>query len=254
MTQKVQIDISDITQTFFSFRDDVYIQRESMLEMNISKYTSFSNFLEMLNGSIRINNRTTFSDKSEIGEYSDKRFKFFHFLPAIKGLKPSKNDLLRWKNEDEQLSLAKYVYASSWSSNPDEDYLMWQAYATRGIGVKINTTIKEFLLALKLENCVLVCAEVCYENVPKKTSFERFFLKGKEYKAEREIRFCILPKNIDTTKKRISINIESDFIKSVTLSPFEPRLILDMCRETIQKVKPQLQIHSSKILYGKSDL
>ena len=59
MTQKVQIDISDITQTFFSFRDDVYIQRESMLEMNISKYTSFSNFLEMLNGSIRINNRTT---------------------------------------------------------------------------------------------------------------------------------------------------------------------------------------------------
>lgn len=245
------LEIQDIIESFDKISDGVYIQNRTILDNSICKYTSFSNLLEMLNGSFTISNRTAFSDRCERGEYSNERFKFFHFFPVVEGLKPSATDWERWEKEDKQLELSQYVYASSWSHKDYEDYLMWRAYATRGLGVRINTTVKDFLSALKLENCILLCSKIQYRNAPKQTTFDRLFLKDVEYESETEIRFCIIPENIDVTKKRVSIGVDPQFIKSITLSPFESQFILNMCKEAILKLNPNVQVNKSKILYEK---
>lgn len=228
--------------------ENIYIQDLALLDTPISKYMSFDGFLEVLKGNFSVCNRTTFDDKGEHGEYNDRRFYFFHFFPVVKGLKPSEKDWERWRWEDEQRIISKYVYTSSWTYKTYEDYLMWRIYASRGIGIRINTTVKDFLCSLKLENCRLVCAKVKYKNTAKQTAFDRLFLKNKEYDSEKEIRFCIVPNNIDIQKKRISVNISPGFIKSVTLSPFESSNIIDMCRDTINKLWPDMAVGKSKIV------
>lgn len=70
---------------------------------------------------------------------------------------------------------------------------MWRVYASRGIGVRINATVKDFLVFLELENCKLFCAKVCYKNTAKQTTLDRLFLKNEEYDSGKEIRFCIVP-------------------------------------------------------------
>ncbi len=243
-----EFEVQDIIDSFYKISDCIYIQNIAILEDSICKYTSFSNFLEMLRGTFVISNRTTFDDKCEHGEYSNRRFYFFHFFPVVKGLKPSEKDWERWRWEDEQRVASKYVYTSSWTYKACEDYLMWRVYASRGIGVRINTTVKDFLASLKLENCKLFCAKVCYKNTAKQTTFDRLFLKNKEYDSEMEMRFCIVPDKENVEKNRILVNVNPDFIKSVTLSPFESSNIVDMCRDTIHKLRVDLAVNESNLL------
>ena len=117
-----------------------------------------------------------------------------------------------------------------------------------GIGIRINTTVKDFLAFLKLGNSKLFCAKVHYKNAAKQTAFDRLFSKNREYDSEKEIRFCIVPNDMDIHKKRISVNVSSSFIKSVTLSPFESPNITDMCRDTIYKLRSDITVGESKVL------
>lgn len=153
-----KFDMTELIKEFQNPFDNIYIQELSILDIPIGKYMLFTNFIDVLKGNICISNRTTFDDRCEYGEYSDRRFYFFHFFPVVKGLKPSDKDWGRWYWEDEQRVASKYVYTSSWTYKAYEDYLMWRVYASRGIGVRINTTVKDFLASLKLENCKLFCA------------------------------------------------------------------------------------------------
>lgn len=243
-----QFDITEFIDEFQNPFENIYIQDLALLEAPISKYMSFDSFIEVFKGKFSISNRTTFDDKSEHGEYSNRRFYFFHFFPVVKGLKPSEKDWERWRWEDEQRVVSKYVYTSSWTYKAYEDYLMWRVYASRGIGVRINTTVKDFLASLKLENCKLFCAKVCYKNTAKQTTFDRLFLKNKEYDSEMEMRFCIVPDKENVEKNRILVNVNPDFIKSVTLSPFESSNIVDMCRDTIHKLRVDLAVEVSNLL------
>ena len=243
-----EFDVTELIEEFKSLYENIYVQDLALLNVPISKYMSFSSFIEVLNGNFSIGNRTSFDDKCEHGEYCDMRFYFFHFFPVVKGLKPSEKDWERWSREDKQRIASKYVYTSSWTYKTYEDYLMWRIYASNGIGIRINTTIKDFLLSLKLENCRLFCAKVRYRNTAKHTAFDMLFFKNREYDSENEIRFCIVPNNIDIQKIRISVNVSLDFIKSVTLSPFESSNIIDMCRDTIGKLRPDIAVGESKIL------
>lgn len=243
-----EFDITELIDEFQNPFENIYIQDLALLDAPISKYMSFDSFVEVLKGNFSVCNRTTFDDKEEHGEYNDRRFYFFHFFPVVKGLKPSEKDWERWRWENEQRIISKYVYASSWTYKTYEDYLMWRIYASRGIGIRINTTVKDFLCSLKLENCRLVCAKVKYKNTAKQTAFDRLFLKNKEYDSEKEIRFCILPNEIDVNQKRIIVHVDPTFIKSVTLSPFESADIIDMCGYAINKHRPELLMEKSKIL------
>ena len=243
-----EFDITELIDEFQNPFENIYIQDLALLDAPISKYMSFASFIEVLKGNFSVSNRTTFEDKVEHGEYNDRRFYFFHFFPVVKGLKPSEKDLERWSWEDKQRIASKYVYTSSWTYKTYEDYLMWRIYASNGIGIRINTTVKEFLSSLILKNCKLICAKVHYKNAAKQTAFDRLFLKNIEYDSEKEIRFCIVPNIIDIQKKRISVNVSPDFIKSVTLSPFESSNIIDMCRDTIGKLRQDIAIDESKIL------
>lgn len=243
-----KFDMTELIKEFQNPFDNIYIQELSILDIPIGKYMLFTNFIDVLKGNICISNRTTFDDRCEYGEYSDRRFYFFHFFPVVKGLKPSDKDWGRWYWEDEQRVASKYVYTSSWTYKAYEDYLMWRVYASRGIGVRINTTVKDFLASLKLENCKLFCAKVCYKNTAKQTTFDRLFLKNKEYDSEMEMRFCIVPDKENVEKNRILVNVNPDFIKSVTLSPFESSNIVDMCRDTIHKLRVDLAVNVSNLL------
>lgn len=243
-----EFDITELIKDFKSPFENIYIQDLALLDTPISKYMPFASFIEVMKGNISVSNRTAFDDKCEHGEYSDRRFYFFHFFPVVKGLKPSKKDWERWRWENEQRMISKYVYTSSWTYKTYEDYLMWRIYASRGIGIRINTTVKEFLSSFKLEGCKLICAKVRYKNTAKQTTFDRLFLKNQEYDSEKEMRFCIVPNNMDIQKKRISVNVNPNFIKSVTLSPFESPNITDMCRDTINKLRPNITVNASNIL------
>lgn len=243
-----QFDITEFIDEFQNPFENIYIQDLALLEAPISKYMSFDSFIEVFKGKFSISNRTTFDDKNEHGEYSNRRFYFFHFFPVVKGLKPLEKDWERWRWEDEQRVVSKYVYTSSWTYKAYEDYLMWRVYASRGIGVRINTMVKDFLASLKLENCKLFCAKVCYKNTAKQTTFDRLFLKNKEYDSEMEMRFCIVPDKENVEKNRILVNVNPDFIKSVTLSPFESSNIVDMCRDTIHKLRVDLAVEVSNLL------
>lgn len=243
-----EFDVTELIEEFKSPYENIYVQDLALLNAPISKYMSFSSFIEVLKGNFSIGNRTTFDDKCEHGEYCDRRLYFFHFFPVVKGLKPSEKDWERWSWEDKQRIASKYVYTSSWTYKTYEDYLMWRIYASNGIGIRINTTVKEFLSSLRLKNCKLICAKVRYKNTAKHTAFDRLFLKNREYDSEKEIRFCIVPNNMDIQKIRISVSVSPNFIKSVTLSPFESSNIIDMCRDTIGKLRPDIAVDESKIL------
>lgn len=243
-----EFDVTELIEEFKSLYENIYVQDLALLNVPISKYMSFSSFIEVLNGNFSIGNRTSFDDKCEHGEYCDRRFYFFHFFPMVKGLKPSERDWERWSWEDKQRIASKYVYTSSWTYKTYEDYLMWKIYASNGIGIRINTTVKDFLSSLKLENCKLFCAKVCYKNTAKQTTFDRLFLKNKEYDSEMEMRFCIVPDKENVEKNRIIVNVNPDFIKSVTLSPFESSNIVDICRDTIHKLRVDLAVEVSNLL------
>ena len=108
--------MTELIKEFQNPFDNIYIQELSILYIPIGKYMLFTNFIDVLKGNICISNRTTFDDRCEYGEYSDRRFYFFHFFPVVKGLKPSDKDWGRWYWEDEQRVASKYVYTSSWTS------------------------------------------------------------------------------------------------------------------------------------------
>lgn len=116
------------------------------------------------------------------------------------------------------------LLTSCWSLKAREDILMWNCYASK-IGVRVKSTLRRFLSALKTEDYEILCGRMDYTGY----SFyndNSFFTKDIGYESEEEFRFYFYPKasNPDTSDvnpKPVRIDIEPrEFIENVTLSPY----------------------------------
>ena len=58
-----EFDITELTKDFINPIENIYVQDLALLNVLISKYMSFSSFIEVLNGNFSIGNRTSFDDK-----------------------------------------------------------------------------------------------------------------------------------------------------------------------------------------------
>lgn len=203
-----------------------YVHNEVSLDQPIYKYTSLGNALCILDNTFIVYNRHFFSDRTEIGEYKQRWMKFPYFLPA--GASPTQRQAEIWNKHSKQEYLSQFLYVSSWTHDNIENYLMWKAYASKGIGVRIETTLRKMLNARFNNNdCNVFCGNVLYEQArPKYTQHDELFLKTLEYANEKEIRIVIVPNelqfidDIPIGPNQYKVKLSENIINSVVLSPF----------------------------------
>ena len=62
-----EFDVTELIEEFKNPYENIYVQDLALLNAPISKYMSFSSFIEVLKGNFSIGNRTSFDDKCEHG-------------------------------------------------------------------------------------------------------------------------------------------------------------------------------------------
>lgn len=133
------------------------------------------------------------------------------------------------------------LLASCWTLTKEENYLMWKSYTTK-IGIRIETTIDNFVCALETTDYDIVCGNICYEGFHYPSIVENsWFVKDSHYASENEFRFYFRPKdgitnmykeNVDK-KKGKTFNVDyKKLINKVVLSPF----IQEKAAETIGNI------------------
>lgn len=165
----------------------------------------------------------------------------------------AKNDILRQKwNEYKEES---GILTSCWTIRQDENYLMWKAYSSK-MGVRIKTTINDFVSSIKTDDYDILCSEIAYSGHKYGADLEeQIFSKDSFYSNEEEIRFYFYPTNKDKSKgnstiSRINIPFcPKDLIQEIILSPFIDCNATDAIKELLEEKYTYLQgkIKKSKI-------
>lgn len=255
------LDITNIDNTnrFEEFQNGVFnIDKEIPFETPIYRYTSLSNLLSILgkdgsNGTFYISQRTRFSDRREKGEYLDKHFNCFHF--SVAGMPTNKRTLYKWRYNDAQILETCKLYASCWTLQEEEDFLMWNAYADKIFGVRLETTIQDFVESIDIQKSsyMIYGSKMIYgKEKAIQNLFDALFYKTKFYENEKEFRFYVLTSNqkeYDTAFVRLNVNPKI-LIKGITFSPFiddkVSNILIEMLMQKYDFLKGK--IISSKIM------
>lgn len=142
------------------------------------------------------------------------------------------------------------LLTSCWCSQPNENILMWNCYASK-VGVRVKSTISRFMSSLKTDEYFILCDYMNYAGY----SFQNedfLFTKDKGFESEREFRFYFIPKvsNPDSNAsnaKPVRINVEPlELIESITVSPcIEIRSANEICK--LIKDRYGVRIHPSAL-------
>ena len=120
---------------------------------------------------------------------------------------------------------------SCWSTEKEENFLMWKCYATE-VGACVRTSVHNLIASLQVEldkegQNRVICGSMDYKEYRPTTNEEsQLFDKDKAYANEKEFRFYFyLPSFCDGVKEKNGIYIPVDtevMIDDVLLSPFLP--------------------------------
>lgn len=213
--------LSSIESKFKQFRKNVWISPDLSTSSPIFRYTSFENLLSILNGSIYIPKRRSFTDKREQGEYQSDEIRC---IQAENILTPKRNEIKRRYNNAFKLSTSFPV--SCWTLNENESYLMWKAYTQNSLGIRLGTTIENFIDALQINAAQKIyCSSIHYYEEEKYPTdpIDILFYKDMGYCMESEVRFYVVddaPNNDCGAKEPYFYINERQLLNSVTLSPF----------------------------------
>ena len=226
---------------YVPYGHNVYIGHKELLEKEIVRYTSLENLKLLLDGRLYATQRKKFIDKRECGRVKNLKNAFrFQLASGI--------DSEHWKQVDDKIMYAGELLTSCWSSDTQEDVLMWKAYNAT---VRIKTTVKKILDSINDPNIEMVfCDRMRYEQEhPYYTVEEAIFTKNYSYHNEQEIRFYF-----DVSDKNESmITIQSEgMIDEILISPFigrEAKLLLEYIKQEFANlnIKESAVIENMKI-------
>lgn len=195
----------------------------------IFQYMNLDYFLNMLeNNQYFISYKKEFKDKRESNVFSKYLLPLYPMGADIsEEQKRQDGERLREKMETHKDSTLWLV--SCWTLQSTESYLMWKAYTSK-MGVRVETTIDDFVSALKAPTYNVVCRKMLYESYHFQQKIEdSLYTKEKCYADEREFRFYFRRDEVvaDCEKKKLEtkhgeyIGMDSrTLVQGVTLSPF----------------------------------
>ena len=209
--------LSSIESEFKQFKKNVWISPDLSTASPIFRYTSFENLLSILNGSIYMPTRRSFTDKREQGEYQSDEIRC---IQAENILIPKRNEIKRRYNNAFKLSTSFPV--SCWTLNENESYLMWRAYTPNSLGVRLGTTIENFIDAIQINTCQKIyCSGIHYgEEKYLVKPIDILFYKDMGYCMESEVRFYVVD-DCEAKEPYFYINGRK-LLNSVTFSPLIP--------------------------------
>ena len=227
---------------------DVFVQKGLDLDTKIYRYTSLDILLHILSRSeYYVSKRICFTDKNEQGLFRNLKYGFD--MCPIGGDAPDYCEAYQ-KYVREQKNAAMQSFISCWTEREKECYLMWKAYASKGIGVRIETTVGQLLKSLQNNPIKIYCALVDYKPEGyKDTWFKRIFVKKEEYEQEHEIRVCIIPENSEQRCcNGLPLKLMTPFITSIIISPFLSVLEQKFLFESLNKNYPDLNVSRSLLV------
>lgn len=222
---------------------NVFIQDGLSIDTPIYRYTSLLTLLQILSGKFFVSLKKNFCDKHEKGEtFMTTCYDFCVAGESLTGEQLEKGQILK-----SNIKETKFFPTSCWTKKEKEDYLMWKAYASEVLSVRISSTIRCLLESIETTGYKVYIGEMRYKNllrVPISNITNRLFEKSEYYEGEQEIRFYFLP------IKPVSMNAGPLFLKvtnpllllqEITLSPFLPVKSRGLLKEYLTKTHHYLE-------------
>jgi len=250
-------------EDYVRLMDKIYVHKSIDLKKKIYHYLPLEYLLPILeNNKFRISNRRNFTDLSEKGQKGDIK-KCFRMCYSSPDNKEREINLIRENELSEKIRISYSICVSCWTydthiveglgNEVDENFLMWKAYTGGITGVRIETTIDDFLNSIKETPCYILVRNVEY----KKESFtntveESIFNKTIYYSKEQELRICAL---CSADKLCLDVDV-SKMIHGICLSPFISNTYADFIKRSLEKKYEFLQekIKKSRLLEYKKNV
>lgn len=161
---------------------------------------------------------------------------------------------------NQYLAFQKDIYANCWHMNQEESYLMWKAYASRGIAIKTN--FERACASFEAFTGTVSGGVVDYIDFSRQeTSIGNIFIhavtKDSPYMDEKEFRFLtwrqeLMNQNLKFGEKGQTISIDIDMlVEKIYIRPFHPKLP-QYLTAIIHRLGFEGRIASSSILYSPS--
>lgn len=222
---------------------DIYLYNGCNLDMAIYKYMDIFALFDIMAGNFRVRLKKEFSDYHEQGYMKDPYFQSC----SEKELK----DPFR-KYEWEKKKLSVKIPTSCFTSNNVEIHAMWKAFTFGYTGVRVSTTIGQFINSLRFTGYSLYIGPIKYVQkiVWKYDVTEFIFSKNECYYPEKEVRIYFIPNDGQFGDENICLNISStNLFSEILLSPFLPKILRGTVKNNLEVLYPLLKdkIHYSKI-------
>lgn len=240
-------------ECFDEIAKDIFVKKGQ----SIDRHTPLYKYIDILaladiinNGNYTVVQRKTFSDRRESGELSNPGIECM--LPE--GQHARDEDKGRWMKYREIRCLSGDLFTSCFTYEKKELHAMWVAFTSGYNGVRIATTIGDFIESLDTSEYEVYIGKMVYSNMDLGLpNFERYiFTKNECYEIEKEIRMYFVPKKpLKSDDGQITLKVkDTKFISEVLLSPFIPRKIKGFPYTSIRQVLPAIsdKIHPSHIL------
>ena len=222
--------------------NNIYIGKDISLDTCIYRYIRLEHLIDLLETtSLFVPNRKFFSDKREVGKKQNLK-NLFRFTPCHM----TDIDKKYYTYLSQQIEESHNICISCWTydkllknkNNENiENYLMWKSYSYSHIGVRIKTTIKDFLCSIQnLENTIIANSVIYKKESADYSVNDSIFTKTEHYIYEDEFRVSILSTN---DYIRIPINTES-MLHQITISPFTQKRFYNILKEFLESKYPFL--------------
>lgn len=140
-----------------------------------------------------------------------------------------------------------YWLTSCWTKDSTENLLMWKKYTTK-IGVRIQSSIQNFVASIVTDKYTIVCGHISYDGYISKPFEECIFSKEHYYRDEHEVRFYFWESKIKKTINGESIPVFPDtMIDEIIISPYIHRTAAKKLAELINKEYGISSVKQSKI-------
>lgn len=240
---------------YVMLKDKIYVHKSIDLKKKIYHYLPLEYLLPILeNNKFRISNRKNFTDLSEKGQKYDPH-KCFRLSYSSPDNDEREINLKRENELSEKIRISYSICVSCWTYDThivdglgkevDENFLMWKAY-TRGVnGVRIETTIEDYVNSIKETPCDIVVRNVEY----KKESFtnnveESIFNKTIYYSKEQELRICVL-----CLEDKLYLDVDvPKMIHGICLSPFISNTYANFIKKSLEN---RFEIVKGKVFKSK---
>lgn len=226
----------EIRKDVFLYGDD----SDKILDTKICRYMNFKHLVPILKGRLYVPMKKKFSDLHESGH---------HYNEFIYRLKPVEDSLEKYEKifeaEKEKRVGSQYWLTLCFTTDVREDYFFWRTYTNEKCGVRITTTIQQFLDSLSFDDYELFIGKMKYfgYECPSHNVNQYAFWKTDSYKNESELRIYFQPKQQDlieehsemaAAKDHVTFRIDAEnMVTEIILSPFFPKELRGYVSEMI---------------------